>query len=55
MPVTEDIGRLIVERAPTAAIEACAIEQGMSTLRVAAMQRAASGQISVDELLRAVF
>ncbi|HEV7523964.1 MAG TPA: GspE/PulE family protein, partial [Acidimicrobiia bacterium] len=39
MPVTEDITRLIVEKAPSADIERVAVEQGMDTLRVAALRR----------------
>ena len=51
MPVTEDITRLIVERAPSADIERLAVEQGMDTLRVAALRRVLSGDLSIDEML----
>ncbi len=54
MPVTEDVARLIVERAPTADIERVAIEQGMDTLRTAALKRVASGALGVDEMLRVI-
>jgi type IV pilus assembly protein PilB len=55
MPVTEDITRLIVERAPSAEIERMAIEQGMDTLRVAALRRVLLGDLSIDEMVRVVF
>jgi type IV pilus assembly protein PilB len=54
MPVTEDITRLIVERAPSADIERVAVEQGMDTLRVAALRRVLLGDLSIDEMLRVV-
>jgi len=54
MPVTEDIARLIVERAPTADIEHLAVEQGMDTLRTAALKRVIRGELSIDEMLRVV-
>jgi pilus retraction protein PilT len=52
MPVTEEIRRLIVERAPAADIERVAVEQGMDTLRTAALRRVATGQLSIEEMLR---
>ncbi|HEY5170424.1 MAG TPA: GspE/PulE family protein, partial [Acidimicrobiia bacterium] len=55
MPVTEDITRLIVERAPSADIEHLAVEQGMDTLRVAALRRVLIGDLSIDEMVRVVF
>jgi type IV pilus assembly protein PilB len=55
MPVTEDITRLIVERAPSADIEHMAVEQGMDTLRVAALRRVLIGDLSIDEMVRVVF
>ncbi len=55
MPVTEDITRLIVERAPSADIERIAVEQGMDTLRVAALRRVLRGDLSIDEMVRIVF
>jgi len=55
MPVTEDISRLIVERAPSADIERMAIEHGMDTLRVAALRRVLQGDLSIDEMVRVVF
>jgi type IV pilus assembly protein PilB len=54
MPIGEDLARLIVERASTADIESTAIAHGMDTLRVAALRRAATGQLSIDELLRTI-
>jgi type IV pilus assembly protein PilB len=54
MPVTEDISRLIVERAPSAEIERLAVEQGMDTLRTAALRRVLSGDLSIAEMARVV-
>src|SRR5262249_49927497 len=54
MPVTEDIARLVVERAATADIERTAIGQGMDTLRTAALKRVVRGDLGVDEMLRVV-
>jgi type IV pilus assembly protein PilB len=54
MPVTEDITRLIVERAHSVEIEHVAIEQGMDTLRVAALRRVVRGDLSVEEMARVV-
>jgi type IV pilus assembly protein PilB len=54
MPVTEDITRLIVERAPSADIERLAVDQGMDTLRVAALRRVLLGDLSLDEMVRVV-
>jgi type IV pilus assembly protein PilB len=54
MPVTEDITRLIVERAASAEIERVAIEQGMDTLRVAALRKVLRGDLSIEEMARVV-
>jgi type IV pilus assembly protein PilB len=54
MPVTEDITRLIVERAHSAEIEHVAVEQGMDTLRVAALRRVLRGDLSLEEMARVV-
>jgi type IV pilus assembly protein PilB len=54
MPVTEDITRLIVEKAPSADIERVAVEQGMDTLRVAALRRVLKGDLSMEEMARVV-
>ena len=54
MPVTENIARLVVERAPIADIEHLAVEEGMDTLRAAALRRVARGELSIDEMLRVI-
>jgi type IV pilus assembly protein PilB len=54
MPVTENIARLIVERAPIADIEHLAVVEGMDTLRTAAFRRVARGELSIDEMLRVI-
>jgi type IV pilus assembly protein PilB len=52
--VTEGIGRLILDRAPRADIERLAVEEGMDTLRTAALRRVARGVLSFDEMMRVV-
>ncbi len=54
MPVTEDITRLIVDRAPSGDIERVAVEQGMDTLRMAALRRVLRGDLSIEEMARVV-
>jgi type IV pilus assembly protein PilB len=54
MPVTEGISRAIVERASSRDIEQLAIEEGMETLRKAALRRVMTGELSIDEMLRIV-
>jgi type IV pilus assembly protein PilB len=52
MPVTEEIRRVIVERGSVADVERIAVEQGMDTLRVAALRRVVTGELSIDEMMR---
>jgi type IV pilus assembly protein PilB len=54
MPVSEGISRLVVNRAPSADLEQLAIEEGMETMRVAAIRRVARGILSIDEMVRVV-
>ena len=54
MPVDESISRLIVERAPTADIEKVAVENGMDTMKMAALKRVLEGTVGIDEMLRVV-
>jgi type IV pilus assembly protein PilB len=54
MPVTEEIARLIVDRASSADIETVAVSQGMDTLRVAAIRRVLTGELTIEEMLRVV-
>ena len=54
MPVTDGISRLILDRASRAEIEQLAVEEGMDTMRVAALRRVASGVLSIDEMMRVV-
>jgi type IV pilus assembly protein PilB len=54
MVVSEGVGRLIVDRAPRAEIERLAVEEGMDTLKTAAMRRVARGALSFDEMMRVV-
>jgi type IV pilus assembly protein PilB len=52
--VTEDIERLIAERANSADIKKVAIAQGMTTLRQTGLAQVRNGVTSVDEILRVV-
>jgi type IV pilus assembly protein PilB len=54
MPVTEEIGRLVLDRASTAEIERMAVEDGMDTLRIAALRRVARGEFALEDVLRVV-
>ena len=54
MTVTEEIERLVVEKASTEDIARVAIEQGMTTLRLDGMQKVGSGVTSIEEVLRVV-
>jgi type IV pilus assembly protein PilB len=54
MPVSDGIERLIVDRASAADIERLAVEEGMDTMRIAALRRVAQGQVSVEEMVRAI-
>ncbi|MFL5799129.1 MAG: GspE/PulE family protein [Actinomycetota bacterium] len=54
MPVTEEIERLTVERASSDRIRQVAMEQGMISLRVDGLQKAAAGITSIEEILRVV-
>jgi type IV pilus assembly protein PilB len=54
MPVSEGISRLVVDRAPSAEIEHLAIEEGMQTMRIAALRRVARGILSIDEMVRVI-
>jgi type IV pilus assembly protein PilB len=54
MPITEEIERLTVERASSDAIRAVAIEQGMRLLRDDGLEKARTGQTSIEEIARVV-
>ncbi len=54
MTVSEELARLIVNRAPTADVERLAVEQGMQTLRQSALRRVLDGTLSTSEMLRVV-
>jgi type IV pilus assembly protein PilB len=54
MPLTDDLSRLIVDRASVAQIERVATEQGMDTLRQAAIKRVLRGELSIEEMVRVV-
>jgi type IV pilus assembly protein PilB len=54
LPVTEPISRLILDRAPRAQIERLAVEEGMETMRTAALRRVAAGLLSLEEMMRVI-
>jgi len=54
LQMTEEIERLTVDRAPSDAVKAVAVEQGMKTLRDDGLEKAASGLTSIEEIARVV-
>lgn len=52
LPVTEKIGRLILEHAPASSIEKQAVEEGMITLKQDGYLKVLEGVSSIDEVLR---
>ncbi len=52
MPVTEEIERLALERAPAPAIGSVACRQGMAVLRQDGLRKMAEGLTSAEEVLR---
>ncbi len=52
MPVSEDIERLAVQRAPASEIKRVAITEGMVTLRDDGLRKTADGLTSLEEVLR---
>jgi type IV pilus assembly protein PilB len=54
MLVTEEVERLIVDRAHTEDIKKVALAQGMKTLRQAGLAQAFAGATSIEEILRVV-
>ena len=54
MPVSKDIRNLIGETAPTRAIRAKAVEEGMIEFRQGALLKVAQGQTSTEEVFRVI-
>ncbi len=54
MEMTEEIDHLIVSRAVPKEVQELAIAQGMHTMREDGLRKAAAGETSLDEILRAV-
>ncbi|MFZ5366294.1 MAG: GspE/PulE family protein [Patescibacteria group bacterium] len=52
LPVTEKIGRLILERAPASAIEKQAVLEGMITMKQDGYLKAVEGIVTIEEVLR---
>ncbi|MDP8265424.1 MAG: ATPase, T2SS/T4P/T4SS family [Candidatus Aceula meridiana] len=55
MNVTPEIKEMIIKRATEAEIEKKAIEQGMSTLQMSAIEKASQGATSLEEAMRVTF
>jgi type IV pilus assembly protein PilB len=55
MPIDEQIRELILEGASAAEIKQVAINNGMSSLRMAALQKLMGGETTLDEVLRVTF
>ncbi|HVL63535.1 MAG TPA: ATPase, T2SS/T4P/T4SS family [Actinomycetota bacterium] len=54
MEMTEEIDQLLVAKATPRELQELAIEQGMVPLREDALRKAANGETSIDEVLRAI-
>jgi len=54
MTVTEEVERLVVDKASSEEIGRVAREQGMLTLREDGLQKAVAGITSIEEILRVV-
>jgi len=52
LPISEQIGRLILERAPSSSIEKTAREEGMLTLKQDGYMKVLEGMTSIEEVLR---
>jgi type II secretory ATPase GspE/PulE/Tfp pilus assembly ATPase PilB-like protein len=52
LPITEKIGRLILEHAPASEIERDAIEEGMVTMKQDGYLKVVEGLTSIEEVLR---
>jgi type IV pilus assembly protein PilB len=54
LPMSEEVSRLVLSRSSSRDIERWAVAEGMDTLRMAAMRRVASGELSIEEMLRVI-
>ena len=54
MTVSEEIERMVAEKASSESIGRVAIEQGMITLREDGMQKVRAGSTSIEEILRVI-
>ncbi len=52
LPITEKIGRLILERAPAVDIEKQAVEEGMITMKQDGYLKVIEGATTIEEVLR---
>jgi type IV pilus assembly protein PilB len=54
MPVTEEVSRLIMDRAVATDVQALAIEQGMITMRSDGLRKVVAGITTLEELARVI-
>ncbi|MCL5411276.1 MAG: type II secretion system protein GspE, partial [Patescibacteria group bacterium] len=52
LPVTEKIGRLVLEKAPAVEIEKIAVAEGMITMKEDGYLKAIEGVTTIEEVLR---
>lgn len=54
MPVSEELGQMILERRPSGEVERRAVEEGMLTLREDGFRKVAAGLTTVEDILRCI-
>ena len=54
LPVTEEIGQMILERRPSGEVERHAVAEGMLTLREDGFRKVAAGLTTVEDILRCI-
>ena len=52
LPISEKVGRLVLERAPTSEIEAAAVADGMITMKQDGYLKVVEGVTTIEEVLR---
>lgn len=52
LPISEKVGRLVLERAPTSEIEAAAVADGMITMKQDGYSKVVEGVTTIEEILR---
>jgi type IV pilus assembly protein PilB len=54
MPMSAEINHLVLQRASAAEVAKCAVEQGMLSMRMDALRKAAAGLTTIEEVLRVI-